>query len=501
MTVLDTRPLVSLSVTATNGSDTVVVTGDVNCGYIGVGTIIAIGSFPLYYAISGTAPDPTGVSIIKLHTPWAEPTITDKMLGFMSYEGLVNATYELNKLLNKFSDERGNTIIYRGSWDLAGQNALPTPNTEVMEMWRIMSAHNINGSAYSEGDLIYFDRYADKWRTMWEAVGTAAKANLQVDLYALSGRDVLRRGDHGIGTTFTAANPLVDLNTTPTQLSSLVGEQVHYVTKTLTILNEYPEVKGTLRGYSSAANPETCWQEFIGISGTAYKRNATSSETWGIFKQVMLHGDIDTDTVFNLLGETVTFNSTPLKVLQESGEGAFYFMQHEAASGMPEVKGTIEGYISDTDNFTNSWQEFTGSSGTKYRRMAISSTEWSTFVQQTNSNDLVKGTFDKGRYEKRPDGTLVYFIKLKLVGAVLGAACTDNAVYPIPFVNVPDVCVTPLYQRASGSQSMIGKLNRNGVYTTISTTSITLHSHSYEVDSTFASNYVEYSVMVSGFWN
>lgn len=388
MSVFDRKPIASMSVTATYDSDIVVVTGGHNCGFVAVGTIVAIGAYPLYDAISGTAADPSGTSTIKLARKWMEPTVTDKMLVFMSYEGLSSAVYDLNVLLNKLSAERNLTLVYKGSYDLAGNQVLPTPSQEIMEMWRIQSEYIVDGIKYSVGDLIYFDKFASKWRTMWEAVGSAAKENVQETEYALTGKDVLRRSDFGIGSTFTAANPEITANSTPAQILSLTGDQVHYVTKTLVINSENPEPKGTIKGYVTNNPIESSWQEFIGVSGRTYRRVATSADAWSVFTKVMLHGDVDTDTVFNVMSDEVTFNSTPTEVLNYSGEGAFYFMQTSSASGMPESKGSVRGYINSTDNYTNSWQEYIGISGAIYRRTAKNATEWNTYVKQLDSNEL-----------------------------------------------------------------------------------------------------------------
>lgn len=500
MSVLDKRPIVSMQVTAVNGSDLITVTGNVNCGYIAVGSIVAIGAYPLYDAVSGTAPDSSGISYIKLARPWEEQTITDKMISFMAYEGLSSAVYELNVLLNKVSAERSLTIVYRGSYDLAGMQKLPTPATDTMEMWRILSAYTVDGISYSVGDLIYFDKYAGIWRTMWEAVGTAAKANLQESPFALTGRDVLRRSDFGIGTTITGANPDVTPNSTPAQILNLMGNQVHYYTKTLTINSENPEPKGSIKGYTSANPVEGSWQEFVGESGRAYRRHATSEDTWSVFTKVMMHGDVDTDTLFNLLPDTITFNSTPFDILNNSGDGAFYLMQSSSASGMPESKGSLRGYVSSTDNYMNSWQEYIGQSGIMYRRTAKSATEWNTYIPQLTGNDLVVGTTLKGRYEKRPDGTLTYWLKLKLQGANIGQAVVDSDNFPVLFIEDPDVVFSPLRQNSSGSQSKVGLFNYNGVYSVVTKTAVSINCHMYRVAIPVDADLVTFTVKVDGKW-
>ena len=104
MAIKPIRPLFSESATATNGSDTIAVTGNVDCSYIYDGFLVALGTRQVVEAISGTAPDGSGNSTITLRRPWAPANTTAPLLGWNSIEGLPAAVNRLRELIGQSSE-------------------------------------------------------------------------------------------------------------------------------------------------------------------------------------------------------------------------------------------------------------------------------------------------------------------------------------------------------------------------------------------------------------
>ena len=84
--------ITSPSVSVTNGSDIVTVTGSVDTYHVYNGTVVFIGNNPPVEAISGTIIDGSGNSTIKLAKPWGLVTVTNEpLVAFNSNEGLPEA--------------------------------------------------------------------------------------------------------------------------------------------------------------------------------------------------------------------------------------------------------------------------------------------------------------------------------------------------------------------------------------------------------------------------
>lgn len=91
------------SATATNGSDTIQVSGNVNCSSIKGGVAVQIGDLQIVEGIDGTVPDGAGNSTIKLRFPWSQPTTTSSLIAFNSYEGLAEAIRRVREITQNIS--------------------------------------------------------------------------------------------------------------------------------------------------------------------------------------------------------------------------------------------------------------------------------------------------------------------------------------------------------------------------------------------------------------
>lgn len=96
----------SPSVSVTNGTKEITVTGSVDCSGVYSGTAIFINDNQVVEAVSGTGFNPvTGESTITLRYKWDRPTVTaGTLIGFNSIEGLNSVVTRLNEILNAIPD-------------------------------------------------------------------------------------------------------------------------------------------------------------------------------------------------------------------------------------------------------------------------------------------------------------------------------------------------------------------------------------------------------------
>jgi hypothetical protein len=196
MALYPTKPLFSPSATATNGSDIIQVTGNVNCSFLMAGAIVSIaGANRLADAISGTGVV-SGNSTIKLARPWAGATVTGQMIVFMSYEGLADAVFQLKSIIDQAAASADIGMGYLGNYDLAAAGALPPAPADGTgsRMYRISTAAAVASVAYRAGEVIYFDQYLNVWRRMNEALGSGAYANVVASVGDLTAGRLLTVG-------------------------------------------------------------------------------------------------------------------------------------------------------------------------------------------------------------------------------------------------------------------------------------------------------------------
>lgn len=205
-------PLYSPSVTATNGSDTITVTGSVDCSFVRSGTTVFITGRQPVRAISGTVPNGSGVSTIKLKVAWSYPTTTGELLAINTYEGLADAIYQLGALVDAAEANQNKVFEYKGSYDLAAAGALPPAPASGSALYRISTQATVSSRLYRVGEPIYYDNLTSQWRSMWDGLGTAAYSNTMTSTTDTSTAGaLLRRGDFGFG-GFTVAPPSNDFN-------------------------------------------------------------------------------------------------------------------------------------------------------------------------------------------------------------------------------------------------------------------------------------------------
>jgi len=117
------NPIESASATATNGSPTISVTGGVDCSFIVPGFVLQLGTRRIVTAISGTAPV-SGTSTITLAANWDQPTTTDKLIGWNSYESLPNI---VNRIQNALANQTAiGELSTNGLVERTGANAFST---------------------------------------------------------------------------------------------------------------------------------------------------------------------------------------------------------------------------------------------------------------------------------------------------------------------------------------------------------------------------------------
>lgn len=213
MALIPVRPLYSASATATNGSDIIQVTGNVDCSFMSSGSIVSLGTRQLTDAISGTAPDLSGNSTIKLRRPWSDPTTTGPLLAFMSREGLADAVARLRQIIDAQEGALEGAFSYMGSWDASSGNFPPAPGEGLgSQMYRVSVAGTMGGRDYRVGEPLYYDQFTSQWRSFFE-LATAFSTNLLLQANAAAWRTAL-----GLGTAATATVTTSATDTTPGRL-------------------------------------------------------------------------------------------------------------------------------------------------------------------------------------------------------------------------------------------------------------------------------------------
>lgn len=91
MSINSIKFITSASATATNGSKTITVTGNVDCRNIYSGSAVFLGTRQVVEAVAGTAPNASGASTITLRNNWLDPNTTARLVVFNSIEGLAEA--------------------------------------------------------------------------------------------------------------------------------------------------------------------------------------------------------------------------------------------------------------------------------------------------------------------------------------------------------------------------------------------------------------------------
>lgn len=169
------EPLYSASATATSGSTTITVTGNVNCSFLSKGSIVCLGTSQAQAAVSGTAPDGSGNSTITLKRPWPTGTVTAPLLAFMSYEGLADAVIRLRNIADAQSGSLSGGLVFRGSWDASLGVAPSIPAEDAgTDIYRISVAGTINSKPLVVGELLFYDPFLAEWRGTYAGLGSLA---------------------------------------------------------------------------------------------------------------------------------------------------------------------------------------------------------------------------------------------------------------------------------------------------------------------------------------
>lgn len=178
MAIQPIKFLVSPSATASNGSKTITVTGNVDCSHVYSGTAIALGTRQVVEAVSGTKPDVSGNSVITLRDDWTDPTTTAKLVAFNTIEGLAEAIRRAREVVQASEAALSGNISYMGDHSAATGNFPAAPGEGLgSQIYRISIAGTISEREYKVGELIYYDQYFSQWRSFFDGFGTAAQRN------------------------------------------------------------------------------------------------------------------------------------------------------------------------------------------------------------------------------------------------------------------------------------------------------------------------------------
>lgn len=216
MAIQPIKFLVSPSATATNGSKTITVTGNVDCSHVYSGTAIALGTRQVVEAVSGTKPDGSGNSVITLRDNWTDPTTTAKLVAFNTIEGLAEAIRRAREVVQASEAALSGNISYMGDHSAAPGNFPAAPGEGLgSHIYRISIAGTISDREYKVGELIYYDQYSSGWRPFNESLGTAAYKNVMNSPTDMTTPDpVMLRGAFGLGSLASPTSYVTNVDAT-----------------------------------------------------------------------------------------------------------------------------------------------------------------------------------------------------------------------------------------------------------------------------------------------
>lgn len=176
--------LESASVSVANGSNTVTVTGSVNCGQVVSGTAVIIDGI-LVEGASGTAPNGGGTSTITLAKPWDFPTKSAvRMIVFNTFEGMVG-------------------VVARAREASASSTNVLSAFNEVLTATTPTISVNINGVATTVTPYGYLAAQSEALIAELEAA-SGALAGLEQDIATLTQDVAAQQGI--VNTNLTASN-------------------------------------------------------------------------------------------------------------------------------------------------------------------------------------------------------------------------------------------------------------------------------------------------------
>jgi len=186
MAINSIKFITSPSATATNGSDIITITGNADCRNVYSGSAVFLGTRHVVEAVSGTAPDVSGNSTIKLRTPWSDPTTTANLTVFNTIEGLAEAIRRARE-------------IVEGTQTIADQLIPLAELTTLGFIEKTGSASYSTFQATATGKaLLGADTAADQRTAL--GLGTAAVANVTTNATDSTAGRLLKVGDFGVGT-------------------------------------------------------------------------------------------------------------------------------------------------------------------------------------------------------------------------------------------------------------------------------------------------------------
>ena len=132
----------------------------------------------------------------------------------------------------------------------------------------------------------------------------------------------------------------------------------------------------------------SAYQIFNDHTGSYYRCQDGNTNNWTAWNKQLARGDHGFGT--QLAGIVAVFTAlTPAQIVANVGNNLHYNgnIQNHGASA-PQPWGILSGYITDGNNYSYSYQEFTGINGTKWRRTAINGSTWMPFTKVLEAGDF-----------------------------------------------------------------------------------------------------------------
>lgn len=452
MAINSIKFITSPSATATNGSDIITITGNADCRNVYSGSAVFLGTRHVVEAVSGTAPDVSGNSTIKLRTPWSDPTTTANLTVFNTIEGLAEAIRRAREIV-----EGAVTI---------NDALLPLAELQTLGFIERTGANQFaTFSATAAGKALLGAATAADQRTAL-GLGTAAVANVTTSATDTTAGRLLKVGDFGLGGLAPIDNTYLWSNTRFKAWNSTapdrplndvvsVGLDIGYAENRRGQLAITMTNRIFFRGVQVAPNDTSNWRELYhtGNTGTAVTANVTTSPTDTTVGRLLKVGDG---------GLLSIIQNWPTDDLNDDVSVGTSFHYTSIANNRPTSAGWVRYQKRNNDFATQEWLSAT-SPFNKLYRVKVSGV-WGAWREDYSTANILgtvsqsagvptgaiiqRGSNANGEFVRFADGTMVCQISrtVSVTTSALGnihsnISAFGSWTFPAAFSAAPNVSV------------------------------------------------------------
>jgi hypothetical protein len=388
----------------------------VDCSFIVPGFILQIGTRRIVSAISGTAPV-SGNSTITLSAAWDQPTTTDKLIGWNSYESLPNI---VNRIQNALANQTAiGELTTNGLLERTGPNAFQTVTATAKGKELIGAADAAAGRAAL-------------------GLGSAATLTAMASLTDGTAGRLMPVGAFGLGEGVDGAAATIDLN-------SLTHTQFMQVRSTSTNGPAGVGLSGAMLLHLQWATSEAAYQVLWTLSGRRFERQRVSDAWDAQWRDVSAGIGISTTQDVNC--DTLTLGGL---YRATSGGRPNNIIQHTLHINRAANAQAAQIMIEDSSGGGLSWRNrLSDGSWTAfkiaYHRANILGPV--SFSGGVNTGAIIeRGSNANGEFVRFADGTMICTHSLALTSVSVSAndqaTVLSSATFPAAFIATPAVDVS-----------------------------------------------------------